>query len=1453
MVSMDISDINKRRGLSIKELIDTETEYVRDLKILVESFFDRINVAAWLPNDKKCDLIRNTSELHLFQHDFLSKLRESFSLSIPEFFENVIVDENESSSNVEYSKKDIMEDALIKKLGDIPLDDLTFDRIVYALSTVFLEYENHFQSIYSHYCALHDRALKTLGEFEKRPEMITALTGFRGSLSSRLDIKDYLIKPIQRLCRYQLLMKEIQKQYMKVEKEENVQKLEGKQNIEMALESMHRVTLAVDYTKLRVDIVEKTEAFFKSLYYNNLNSTTSHNNNGISTPVKTYFPSYFAQDSEVQDIDSGIINNKFIESNEMSSDSSILPKNIVVQNPPDNFYVFVEQEMYKDKDDTRINKALSNNDTKILTDKIKLSKRHMAISPVRRGSLDTVSLQGSKLHFSNRKTSISSMVSSEELNEGLPNVNELYSDTSNKDLDEIKESNDIPYKPQEFTFFNPLSDLNENILMDKGVYESLASCPSGRDEAGDIILNSGLYVISYEHNIKQEENKFNFLDNEENEQEILSFYQNNRIMMLNEIFTGAVENVTATSKLRYRAAFLFENYLFIVKPRKQNQYSLKFCVKLSEFELIIPPEKDLNSPSANIFHFINPKTGARFDFVTKNTSDLNQWCEALIALTSCQWGGLDNLLYPLSLDLQTSQQSSCSCTLLNHLQMSPQELEDFSSLDNSSWDHTFNKKDNEFEKLNLDDTFEDAVIMVNGKDINFESLGVKHDSAKFVSIKSKDSFKDKSDKSSTRSFIATPPILEQGLIEKVDDLNPVEKKYSDIDSVKYLEKQRDGSCLSNGSLGEGKYNQNEDYFSFIGPTQSFSKDEVSDHITFNTHRDSRNSNSNTMGSSIQVDNVSFQKYISVPNSTRSHSSLGIASNNDAMRMSAVFASKCTSVTVDESNKRNNSLKKKLSRKGWSSIGSIKNQPHYNDILLAPTPKSTQATYQFTKIMKKSTSNTNNNYHDRMKSTNKSHNHITNNNYFDSSSVSSGASNEGKQASNTKCHYKKEFSIGSSSPGSPSTFASSVYSRSTAESGSDYQYHQCENENLPLFVHFRRLQQLNILNRKFVHNRLRSKSTPDIRLYPVSCMIEEESATSSLQQHPMYSFDQLSLLSTNLSLKRSRKISFPPMNLRNVSPNKNIDKTHFNETNDKALFVLHNNVPLDSSKTKRDARNYYERHHGDKLNDSMRFNMSSKQISDINHPLNLRTRGEYKSYSKIPLSPEICDRNIQLNKSLPFKNNLNQQPTKSPATLSKLLRMRSQTIAQSGSKKNREENRDANRMQNKDNDNAKLFSRNTEKRASHNTNDTESCNIYVNNIDSISSVTKDGSGEGCWSLVESDSDINNTFISKVKTSISESPLKSHESSLYVNRKNSYSASDLLSFMKKKIRKSKKPTIWNVFSSLVDNNDNTNKKSDNLSEYKSDCISKTDGNKENEKLDSEINGKIGSPNYFVKASN
>ncbi|XP_050393235.1 protein still life, isoform SIF type 1 isoform X3 [Patella vulgata] len=168
-----LSDAQRMRKV-IMELIETERAYVKDLNCLTERYLEPLREETFLTSNEISQLFGNIQEIVVFQQQFLQSLEEAIDLE-NEFF--------------------------------ITDDTKIFRRVLFSLGGSFLYYANHFK-VYSSFCASHSRSQKLLN-----PESNKALKEFLKSRNPKQQhsatLESFLIKPIQRILKYPLLLQQL--------------------------------------------------------------------------------------------------------------------------------------------------------------------------------------------------------------------------------------------------------------------------------------------------------------------------------------------------------------------------------------------------------------------------------------------------------------------------------------------------------------------------------------------------------------------------------------------------------------------------------------------------------------------------------------------------------------------------------------------------------------------------------------------------------------------------------------------------------------------------------------------------------------------------------------------------------------------------------------------------------------------------------------------------------------------------------------------------------------------------------------------------------------------------------------------------------------------------------------------------------------------------------------------
>uniref|UniRef100_A0A8D0CEF7 TIAM Rac1 associated GEF 1 n=1 Tax=Scleropages formosus TaxID=113540 RepID=A0A8D0CEF7_SCLFO len=169
-----LSDADKLRKV-IGELVETERTYVKDLNCLMERYLTPLQKESFLTQDELDVLFGNLPEMVEFQLEFLKTLEDGTRL-VPdlETLETVV----------------------------------QFKKVLFSLGGSFLYYADRFK-IYSAFCASHTKVPKVLVKAKTDPEFKAFLDARNPKQQHSSTLESYLIKPIQRVLKYPLLLREL--------------------------------------------------------------------------------------------------------------------------------------------------------------------------------------------------------------------------------------------------------------------------------------------------------------------------------------------------------------------------------------------------------------------------------------------------------------------------------------------------------------------------------------------------------------------------------------------------------------------------------------------------------------------------------------------------------------------------------------------------------------------------------------------------------------------------------------------------------------------------------------------------------------------------------------------------------------------------------------------------------------------------------------------------------------------------------------------------------------------------------------------------------------------------------------------------------------------------------------------------------------------------------------------
>ncbi|XP_069060147.1 rho guanine nucleotide exchange factor TIAM1 isoform X2 [Pleurodeles waltl] len=169
-----LTDADKLRKV-ICELLETERTYVKDLNCLMERYLKPLQQETFLTQDELDVLFGNLTEMVEFQVEFLKTLEDGVRL-VPD----------------------------LEKLQQVD----QFKKVLFSLGGSFLYYADRFK-LYSAFCASHTKVPKVLVKARTDSAFKAFLDAQNPKQQHSSTLESYLIKPIQRILKYPLLLKEL--------------------------------------------------------------------------------------------------------------------------------------------------------------------------------------------------------------------------------------------------------------------------------------------------------------------------------------------------------------------------------------------------------------------------------------------------------------------------------------------------------------------------------------------------------------------------------------------------------------------------------------------------------------------------------------------------------------------------------------------------------------------------------------------------------------------------------------------------------------------------------------------------------------------------------------------------------------------------------------------------------------------------------------------------------------------------------------------------------------------------------------------------------------------------------------------------------------------------------------------------------------------------------------------
>ncbi|XP_050474775.1 protein still life, isoform SIF type 1 isoform X6 [Bombus huntii] len=206
--SRQLSDAEKLKKV-ILELIETERTYVKNLNNLLENYLEPLKRETFLSNAEINALFGNIQEIVTFQRQFLQNLDHAIEMEA-------------DFNNFDHPSQ--------------------FKGVLFSIGSAFLYYVNHFK-LYSSFCASHSKAQKVLHPNEGNQALQEFLQARNPRQQHSSTLESYLIKPIQRILKYPLLLQQLRNltDERSEEHQHLIEALKGMEKVAEHINEMQRI------------------------------------------------------------------------------------------------------------------------------------------------------------------------------------------------------------------------------------------------------------------------------------------------------------------------------------------------------------------------------------------------------------------------------------------------------------------------------------------------------------------------------------------------------------------------------------------------------------------------------------------------------------------------------------------------------------------------------------------------------------------------------------------------------------------------------------------------------------------------------------------------------------------------------------------------------------------------------------------------------------------------------------------------------------------------------------------------------------------------------------------------------------------------------------------------------------------------------------------------------------
>lgn len=242
--SPDQKRLTRRRHI-IKELVDTEHSFGQDMKVVDDIYKGTSNVIIISAEDVKT-LFGNSDQIVAFSTNFLDALKGA-SKSVYVLPKSKRWRSNRISNATSYSGNTDDQSSI----NGVELSDDDKDRKTF-IGEAFAHHMANMEKVYAEYLKNHDAANQKLQVLQKNPKVqiwLKECRAYAHDLTSAWDLDSLLVKPVQRILKYPLLLEQLL--------EATPENHPDYTALDIAVREVKGISMRINEMKRRADIMEQ--------------------------------------------------------------------------------------------------------------------------------------------------------------------------------------------------------------------------------------------------------------------------------------------------------------------------------------------------------------------------------------------------------------------------------------------------------------------------------------------------------------------------------------------------------------------------------------------------------------------------------------------------------------------------------------------------------------------------------------------------------------------------------------------------------------------------------------------------------------------------------------------------------------------------------------------------------------------------------------------------------------------------------------------------------------------------------------------------------------------------------------------------------------------------------------------------------------------------------------------